>query len=47
MTTATMPVTKKAPPSPLQEFWQAFSANKGALIALIVFFSIRVPEFRT
>lgn len=25
------------PPGPLREFWQGFAANRGALIALIVF----------
>ena len=25
------------PPSPAQEFWRAFAANRGALLALIVF----------
>ncbi len=37
MTAASLQATGAAPPSPLAEFWQGFSANKGALIALIVF----------
>lgn len=30
-------VVTTSPPSPLREFWQGFAANRGALIALIVF----------
>jgi dipeptide transport system permease protein len=30
------------PPSPLREFWQGFAANRGALVALIVFTMIAV-----
>ena len=30
-------IVQSAPPSPLREFWQGFSANRGALAALIVF----------
>jgi dipeptide transport system permease protein len=37
MTTAAIQAAGASPPSPLAEFWQTFSANRGALIALIVF----------
>ena len=31
-------------PSPLQEFWRGFSANRGALAALVVFVLIAVAS---
>jgi len=39
MTTQTQAIVEQAPsfPSPLKEFWQSFSANKGALVALCIF----------
>ncbi|TFZ01792.1 ABC transporter permease subunit [Ramlibacter humi] len=37
MSTAAAPVTiQAAPPGPLREFWLAFSANRGAVIGLVV-----------
>ena len=37
MTAATIQAPAESPPSPLREFWNGFAANRGALIALIVF----------
>ena len=37
-------VVQSAPPSPLREFWQGFSANRGALAALIVFVLIALAS---
>ncbi len=37
MTAATLQAPAGAPPSPLREFWNGFAANRGALLALIVF----------